>query len=132
MPRFVVLEHDHPFLHWDFMLETGNSLRTWRLLAPPDSEKPILAEPLPDHRLAYLDYEGPVSGGRGSVRQWDAGEFEWIRDSEHRCTFSLAGRRLTGKAELIVETAAPETNRAKGAPPAPTTTFRFQPHSERD
>ena len=23
MPRFAVLTHDHPFLHWDFLLEDG-------------------------------------------------------------------------------------------------------------
>ena len=67
MPRFAVLEHDHPFLHWDFLLETGDALRTWRLHAPPDAEGTIAAEELPDHRLEYLDYEGRVSGGLSYV-----------------------------------------------------------------
>ena len=35
MPRFVILEHDYPELHWDLMLETAGALRTWRLLRPP-------------------------------------------------------------------------------------------------
>ena len=35
MPRFVILEHDHPRLHWDLMLQTGDALRTWRLASPP-------------------------------------------------------------------------------------------------
>ena len=35
MPRFVILEHDHPVVHWDLMLEAGEALRTWRLAAPP-------------------------------------------------------------------------------------------------
>ena len=26
MPRFVILEHDHPEVHWDLMLEAGASL----------------------------------------------------------------------------------------------------------
>src|SRR5437879_2020084 len=34
MRRFVILEHDHPQLHWDLMLEAGPALRTWRLSAP--------------------------------------------------------------------------------------------------
>ena len=34
MPRFVILEHDHPSLHWDFILEVGEVLWTWRLSAP--------------------------------------------------------------------------------------------------
>jgi DNA polymerase Ligase (LigD) len=77
MPRFVVLEHDHPELHWDLMLETGGALRTWRLARPPEAPGAVIdAVALPDHRLHYLDYEGPVSHGRGVVQRWDAGEYE--------------------------------------------------------
>ncbi len=97
MPRFVVLEHDHPVLHWDLMLEVGDALRTWRLAAPPElNAGPIVAEELPDHRLAYLDYEGPVSGGRGQVLRWDRGVFEW-GDAQERCLIvRLQGSRLNG------------------------------------
>ncbi len=76
MPRFVILEHDHPALHWDLMLEAGDVLRTWRLAAPPMNSHAIEATALGDHRHMYLDYEGPVSGNRGSVRRWDAGAFD--------------------------------------------------------
>ena len=31
----------------------------------------MIAEALGDHRLDYLDYEGPVSGDRGLVSRWD-------------------------------------------------------------
>ena len=58
------------------MLEMEGKLRTWRLERLPAPGVGIRAEPLGDHRIAYLDYEGPVSGGRGSVTRWDAGEFE--------------------------------------------------------
>jgi hypothetical protein len=100
MPRFVVLTHDHPFLHWDLMLEQGDSLRTWRLKKPPDSKGSIVAEALPDHRLTYLDYEGPVSGGRGTVERWDAGEYEVIASMPDRVVVHLHGRRLEGAASL--------------------------------
>ena len=73
MPLFVVLQHDYPTLHWDFMLEAGKSLRTWRLMSPPTQDSEVGAEPLANHRLRYLDYEGPVSGDRGHVARWDAG-----------------------------------------------------------
>jgi hypothetical protein len=33
---------------------------------------------LPDHRAFYLDYEGPVSGGRGEVLRVWAGYYEVI------------------------------------------------------
>lgn len=85
MPRFVILEHDHPHLHWDLMLEDGDTLRTWRLSEAPTSLKRILCEELVPHRRFYLDYEGEVSGGRGFVRRWDWGEYvriDWWPDGE--------------------------------------------------
>lgn len=100
--RFVVLRHDHPFLHWDLMLEVDGVLRTWRLSAEPDTLEPIPAEPLPDHRLAYLEYEGPVSGNRGRVDRWDAGVYEWIDPGEPR--FTLAGGRLVGTFRIVADT----------------------------
>ena len=72
--RFVILEHDHPALHWDFMLEANGVLRTWRLPAVPAAGE-MIAEQIADHRLAYLDYEGPVSGARGTVKRWDHGTY---------------------------------------------------------
>lgn len=76
MPRFVILRHDHPQLHWDFMLEDDGALRTWRLLSEPIANIPIRAEPSFLHRLAYLDYEGPVSGDRGSVTRQIEGTYD--------------------------------------------------------
>ena len=75
MPRYVILSHDHPFPHWDFMLEHGDALATWRLLDAPAPGRTCRAESLPNHRAAYLDYEGPVSGGRGVVARWDHGTY---------------------------------------------------------
>jgi hypothetical protein len=100
MPRFVILEHDWPQRHWDFMLESGSVLRTWRLTAPPEPGQTVAAEVSFDHRLAYLDYEGPVSGGRGSVLPWDGGTFTWQVDEPERVVVRLCGGRLQGEAEL--------------------------------
>jgi hypothetical protein len=75
--RYVILRHDHPEVHWDFMLEREGVLRTWRLPTPP-MPGTMEAVALPDHRLAYLDYEGPVSGGRGAVACWDRGVYELL------------------------------------------------------
>ena len=101
MPRFAILTHDHPFLHWDFLLEDGAACRAWRLLACPDFHDEIPAEALPDHRLMYLDYEGPVSGDRGTVAAWDTGTFEWLVDREGAIEIQLTGRRLTGVVRLV-------------------------------
>jgi hypothetical protein len=105
MPRFVILTHDFPFLHWDFMLEQEETLRTWRLEAPPDSQRAIDALPLPDHRRQYLDYEGPVSGNRGTVCRWDAGDYQTVLETPGRIEVELRGTRLRGRAILIGEPA---------------------------
>lgn len=87
--RFVILEHDHPFLHWDLLLEEECSARTWRLLRKPCLGESIAAEPLPDHRLMYLDYEGVVSGDRGSVKRITAGTYEVMSDQTGVLIFAL-------------------------------------------
>jgi len=89
--RFVILEHDHPFLHWDLLLEEECSARSWRLLRKPCLGEPIAAEPLPDHRLMYLDYEGVVSGDRGSVKRVLAGMYEPMADHTDVLAFALSG-----------------------------------------
>jgi hypothetical protein len=101
MPRFVVLEHDHPHLHWDLMLEAGETLRSWRLALPPSAERDIDAVAIGDHRRAYLDYEGPVSGGRGQVKRFDSGTFDWIENSEDRVAVRLAGMKVRGELVLV-------------------------------
>lgn len=66
--------------HVDWLCATDpagdHPLQTWRLvdrldaLAEGDETE---ATPLPPHRSRYLDYEGPVSDGRGTVRRLAAG-----------------------------------------------------------
>jgi hypothetical protein len=96
VPRFVILEHDHPHLHWDLMLESAGALRTWRLASPPAAGSPVQAEPLPAHRLTYLDYEGPVPGNRGQVVRWDWGTFAWEGGAGGCVVVRLRGSRLCG------------------------------------
>lgn len=98
--RFVILEHDHPVLHWDLMLEAGAVLQTWRLAEVPALGTSIDATALGDHRVLYLDYEGPVSDDRGSVRRWDAGTFEEASSSTEAREFSLHGMRIRGRVRL--------------------------------
>jgi len=76
MPRFVILRHDAPRrLHFDFLLEVSGGLKTWALPQSPQDGVEMVCEALPDHRQGYLDYEGPVSGGRGTVTRWDWGTY---------------------------------------------------------
>lgn len=105
MPRYVILRHELPPgrdrpSHWDLMLEQQGTLRTWALSEPPRSAIGVLAEALPDHRIAYLDYEGPVSNDRGHVARWDAGEYQLLEETGDRLRFNFAGGKLNGPAEL--------------------------------
>ena len=105
MPRYVILRHETPSSargqgHWDFMLETGGILRTWALAEEPKDQNEIAADQLADHRLAYLDYEGPISGDRGSVTKWDVGDYQLASESADELQISLKGQRLSGEVLL--------------------------------
>jgi hypothetical protein len=105
MPRFVILEHDHPTLHWDLMFEEGAGLRTWRLARPPvpPGQEDIPATAVAVHRLAYLDYEGPVSGQRGTVKRWDGGSYELIGPpTPSVLVMDIRGERVHGRARLAL------------------------------
>ena len=105
MPRFVILEHQpsprggKP-LHWDLMLEADEGLLTWALTREPDTSGDIPAEPLPLPRVAYLDYEGPVAGDRGTVSRWDAGTFTWQQRDDRVLVADLRGDRLQSTMTL--------------------------------
>jgi hypothetical protein len=100
--RFAVLTHDWPVAHLDLFLEQNGVLRAWRL--PADYQPREVCEALErhDHRLAYLDYVGPVSGDRGTVSRWDAGELEWLSETEQRIEVRLRGSRLNGDFALVL------------------------------
>lgn len=101
MPRFVILEHDHPLLHWDLMLEAETILRTWRLSSPPGQGEAVSATAVFDHRLLYLDYEGPIHGGRGRVVRWESGTFTWQTQGKDEIVVCLAGDHTRGVLRLV-------------------------------
>jgi len=70
--RYAVLRHEGvPDPHFDVLFERapGSPLVAFRSPAWPVPAGGVELTALPDHRGAYLDYEGPVSGGRGHVRR---------------------------------------------------------------
>src|SRR5207244_11699328 len=83
----------------DLALEDGGALKRSRLPAPPPDD-PREALAIGDHRLAYLDYEGPVSGKRGTVQKWDAGTYEAVSVSPTHWTLRLHGERWRGTIAL--------------------------------
>lgn len=81
----VELRHDLPDGTWhiDWMLATDQApespLLTFRLVRSVHSLEPgesLAATRLTDHRHAYLEYEGEVSGGRGRVKRVSSGFVE--------------------------------------------------------
>ncbi|MCA9240558.1 MAG: hypothetical protein KDA37_10175 [Planctomycetales bacterium] len=119
MPRYVLLRHECPpnyrsGSHYDLMLECDGVLRTWELMTPPSEWSRALGlrgnqanrvevAPLTDHRLDYLEYEGAVSEGRGSVQRVAQGTFEWLERSESRCAWVFGPGSFEGKAEIDVK-----------------------------
>ena len=83
------------------MLEADLVLQTWRLADVPQPGVGIPAERSFDHRLMYLDYEGPISGDRGAVTRWDQGNFEILIEEENRQMIHVQGKRLHGTVELV-------------------------------
>jgi hypothetical protein len=104
--RFAILTHDHPFFHWDLLLEAGNAAWTWRLrerretrdegrepAIPPSDLSTLFIERIADHRRLYLDYEGPVSGNRGHVARVDWGEYSITSECEAEFHVWLVGQQ---------------------------------------
>jgi hypothetical protein len=108
MLRYVILLHETPpnharGTHYDVMLESAGVLRTWAIPQPPVDGCEIAAELLPEHRLYYLQHEGEVSGGRGSVSRWDAGTYKLHAETDLALEVEVTGERLRGKLTLTRE-----------------------------
>ena len=104
-PRFVVLRHQpgaagRRELHWDLMLEAGGQLRTWALDREPAADTIIAATRLADHRSDYLDYEGPISGGRGEVRRFDHGTYQLLSETSDQLVVRLEGQQLNAQVTI--------------------------------
>ncbi len=75
-------------------------LKTWALPRLPEAGIEIPCEALADHRLTYLDYEGPISGGRGTVSRWDQGTFAVEVWTDNEILVELAGGQLAGRVDI--------------------------------
>lgn len=94
--------------HFDLMLESNGVLKTWSLDKPPMEYRavrrllpvqPIKA--LPDHRMAYLTYEGKISRNRGSVKIWDKGVYQKIIWKNSFRAVVLKGQRIAGMLIIL-------------------------------
>jgi hypothetical protein len=114
MRRFAILRHHMPpdsvrSSHWDLLFDVGETaLKTWAIHDAPDLPTPQSALQLPDHRLVYLDFEGPLDRDRGEVSQWDTGMCRVLTENAHVWQFLLMGERMRGSATLRFERAKNE------------------------
>jgi hypothetical protein len=98
--RFAILEHDYPCPHLDLLLENGEAALTWRLPVDWPQGPTANATQLPDHRLHYLTYSGPVSGNRGRVIQRDHGLIASLVLAPDEVTTLLQGILFQGTLSL--------------------------------
>ena len=99
--RFVVLRHERGrSVHFDLMLERGGRLDTWKFSAQPRSRTSLAGIRLAPHRTHYLTYEGPVSGGRGTVARVDEGTYRVKGRGADRLIVVFHGKTLRGEATL--------------------------------
>jgi hypothetical protein len=110
-PFAVQIHSGYGPLHYDLMLADGDALATWQLAESPQTLRPgegLRVRKLPDHRMAYLSYEGPVSKDRGQVALLDSGQYRSSLKSDTQWEFELCGRMLRGhyrlQRELLDET----------------------------
>ena len=73
MRSMVLLRHEMAdgTRHFDWLIDPGSprALLTFRVAEPihTGGSRAFAAEMIPDHRRMYLDFEGPIPGGRGRV-----------------------------------------------------------------
>lgn len=115
--RFVILFHSvtDEFAktsgrdsHWDLMLESDGVLKTWALDLNlieriQQNEKLVFefkAYQLPDHRIDYLTYEGPISGCRGNVLRLESGDINWKQKESNQVSVELDSKQVKGTLSL--------------------------------
>ena len=104
--RFIIHDHITKDRHYDLMIETGDDLLiTWRIM-PADLEMLIKGNEVKisrilDHEKYFLDFEGDLSSGKGSVSIYDQGNSRIIKNLTDTFVFELSGQIFQGRIELF-------------------------------
>lgn len=105
--RFVIQKHAASHLHYDFRLESGDTLKSWAVPkgVPTTMEDRRSAFATEDHPLEYLDFEGTIAEGEyggGTVMVWDIGTFDTIEGHYWKGYWKvfLTGKKLRGEWTL--------------------------------
>ena len=100
--KFIIhkhTDHNNEEDHFDFMLETEDSLLTWRInkldISLLDKPGELVTLKLKNHRKEYLSFEGPISCNRGFVEIYDQGNYSIINENQENYKIKLSGEKLT-------------------------------------
>jgi hypothetical protein len=99
--RFSIAKHEMPanssrHSHFDLFLESQGTLLTWELSSLPTTPKKQLVRRLANHRLVYLDFQGPLSDDRGTVKLVDSGSLKWMTLESERLIAHIKGQTADG------------------------------------
>jgi hypothetical protein len=117
----VVLLHETPAgyprgTHFDLMFEQEGVLLTWAVESLPLAGETVTAEQLADHRLAYLEYEGAISGDRGTVKRIASGSYEVAEESPEKLVFKISANILQGCLTFVRDQAVAQRWRVSLVP----------------
>ena len=110
----VVLRHTSGAeVHYDWMIQqpdtqrTGDPdarhLATWRIDSPPSAWQTgdrVAALAIGDHRMAYLTYEGELSGGRGRVDRVASGTARAVSWAASGALLEVSLGGFSGRVQL--------------------------------
>jgi DNA polymerase Ligase (LigD) len=115
--RFVILWHSIPsspsgsamhgrVSHFDLMFEDSEHLVTFELPKLPIPGERVPIQRLADHRLHYLNYEGPLDPGldsqdRGHVTRWTEGNYQFYRWTEQKLIVELTSVKLSARIAML-------------------------------
>lgn len=117
MSQTVILIHTLPNepSHFDWLIDqpeinSEHRLLSFRCQYRPDtpSSSTQLVKHLPDHRSAYLNYEGPVSNNRGSVHRIAVGSIIELVKSAH--SISILIQWDSNRNHYMLSKSAPNSN----------------------
>ena len=106
--RFSIAKHEMPanssrHSHFDLFLESEGTLMTWELTSLLTTQNNQVVRRLANHRLVYLDFQGPLSDDRGTVKLVDTGSLEWVTLESERLISRINGQTTDGILTLTSE-----------------------------
>ena len=102
--NYSIIKHtlsDYTF-HYDFLIKKNDILQCWQFSSIANIEigELIFCKKIFDHRLKYLNYQGPISNNRGKVQIIQNGFLEIIIQEDNLVRFRIDSELLNGNFEI--------------------------------